>query len=447
VVLTFDDGPWPPTTPRVLAALAQECVRATFFLIGKPASEHPELVRRIAAEGHTVGHHTWLHRSLMRIRQARPRGNRPGIAAVKWRFTVSRPRPRARRSFAFPAFETTPATLDLLQSRGIVVFGADLWASDWNPMTPAQQLKLLTDRLKSPARESSCCTIPRRKPRPCCRLSCAICGTITIAWSIWCRRRRDRSPLVTVPPEIIHVWIWAIKAAFMAACNFQGLKSGMRCRRCCMAGMMCWLAFGQRQWPPCYVWGCWPAWPRKPLSPPIVRAIPTRSAPRAPWWSIPGASPHRHHAICRNAAAQGSRGGADLRRRSAADNSNQVLDILASQCVKATFFIIGRMAQANPEGVRKVRDAGHSIGTHTQNHPLGMNRMPIDAPRQEIDDGIASVTAAALGDGAALRAVLPHSRPVARRGRRGLSRVAGHPDLERRFSGRRLAAYFVFAGL
>src|SRR6202521_3906035 len=67
VVLTFDDGPWPPTTPRVLAALAQECVRATFFLIGKPASEHPGLVQRIAAEGHTIGHHTWLHRSLMRI--------------------------------------------------------------------------------------------------------------------------------------------------------------------------------------------------------------------------------------------------------------------------------------------------------------------------------------------------------------------------------------------
>src|SRR6266487_880134 len=67
VVLTFDDGPWPPTTPRVLAALAQECVRATFFLVGKPASEHPGLVRRIAAEGHTVGHHTWRHPSLVRI--------------------------------------------------------------------------------------------------------------------------------------------------------------------------------------------------------------------------------------------------------------------------------------------------------------------------------------------------------------------------------------------
>ena len=78
-MLTFDDGPWPATTQKVLAALAQECVRATFFLIGKPASEHPELVRRIAAEGHTIGHHTWTHRSLMRIPPGQTTaGNRQG---------------------------------------------------------------------------------------------------------------------------------------------------------------------------------------------------------------------------------------------------------------------------------------------------------------------------------------------------------------------------------
>jgi peptidoglycan/xylan/chitin deacetylase (PgdA/CDA1 family) len=82
-------------------------------------------------------------------------------------------------------------------------------------------------------------------------------------------------------------------------------------------------------------------------------------------------------------------------------NSNQVLDILAAQCVKATFFIIGNMAQAAPEGVRKLRDAGHSIGTHTQNHPSSMNRMSIERARQEIDDGIASVKTA-LGDDTSL---------------------------------------------
>jgi peptidoglycan-N-acetylglucosamine deacetylase len=83
-------------------------------------------------------------------------------------------------------------------------------------------------------------------------------------------------------------------------------------------------------------------------------------------------------------------------------NSNQVLEILAAECIKATFFEIGQMARAYPEGVRKLRDAGHTIGTHTQDHPLTMNRMPIERARQEIDDGIASVKAALGDDGAAL---------------------------------------------
>ena len=82
-------------------------------------------------------------------------------------------------------------------------------------------------------------------------------------------------------------------------------------------------------------------------------------------------------------------------------NSNQILEILASECIKATFFTIGRMARSFPEGVRKLRDAGHTIGTHTQNHPLSMDRMSIERARQEIDDGIASVKAA-LGDDKAL---------------------------------------------
>lgn len=148
VVLTFDDGPWPATTPKVLAALAHECVRATFFLIGKPASEHPALVRRIAAEGHTIGHHTWTHRSLMQIPPSETTEEIDhGISAVEMALHGVATTTPSTPFFRFPGFETTPATLDLLQSRGIVVFGADLWASDWNPMTPQQELKLLVERL------------------------------------------------------------------------------------------------------------------------------------------------------------------------------------------------------------------------------------------------------------------------------------------------------------
>ncbi len=80
--------------------------------------------------------------------------------------------------------------------------------------------------------------------------------------------------------------------------------------------------------------------------------------------------------------------------------SYQILDILAAHCAKATFFLVGRQANGNPEGVRKVRDAGHTVATHTQNHPAGMHRLPLDRSLQDIEQGIASVTAA-LGDGTA----------------------------------------------
>jgi peptidoglycan/xylan/chitin deacetylase (PgdA/CDA1 family) len=78
-------------------------------------------------------------------------------------------------------------------------------------------------------------------------------------------------------------------------------------------------------------------------------------------------------------------------------HTKPVLDILDSQCVKATFFIVGAMANAYPATVREIHDAGHTIGTHTQNHPLRMNKMTIDQNKAEIDGGIAS-TGAALGD-------------------------------------------------
>jgi peptidoglycan/xylan/chitin deacetylase (PgdA/CDA1 family) len=150
VVLTFDDGPWPRTTAQVLAALAQECVRATFFLIGKSASEHPDLVRRIAAEGHTIGHHTWSHRSLVRIKPGTAAEEIDhGISAVEMALHGVATTTPSTAFFRFPGFESTPATLDLLRARGIVVFGADFWASDWNRMTPKQELKLITDRLRA----------------------------------------------------------------------------------------------------------------------------------------------------------------------------------------------------------------------------------------------------------------------------------------------------------
>jgi peptidoglycan-N-acetylglucosamine deacetylase len=81
--------------------------------------------------------------------------------------------------------------------------------------------------------------------------------------------------------------------------------------------------------------------------------------------------------------------------------SNQILDILASQCVKATYFLVGEMAKAYPAVVRRIRDEGHTIGTHSEDHPLRFDRISDEKVRWEIDAGIDNVSAA-LGDGGGL---------------------------------------------
>jgi peptidoglycan-N-acetylglucosamine deacetylase len=78
-------------------------------------------------------------------------------------------------------------------------------------------------------------------------------------------------------------------------------------------------------------------------------------------------------------------------------NSNQVLQILADQCVKAVFFTIGEQAVANPEGVRKLAAAGHTIATHSQTHPLNLPKMSLEQATKQIEDGFAS-TQKALSD-------------------------------------------------
>jgi peptidoglycan/xylan/chitin deacetylase (PgdA/CDA1 family) len=81
--------------------------------------------------------------------------------------------------------------------------------------------------------------------------------------------------------------------------------------------------------------------------------------------------------------------------------SNQVLQILASECIKATFFAIGKQAQANPEGIRKLVAAGHTVGSHSYSHPLTFEKMPIEKAQAEIDGGIQWITAA-MSDPSAL---------------------------------------------
>jgi len=153
LVLTFDDGPWPGTTPKVLDALKRECVRATFFLLGRNAEAQPALARRALAEGHSIGHHTFSHPLLdhMTLAKAEAEIDR-GIAADEVALYGERRSHPTTPFFRFPGFASNKALLERMSQRGLVVFGADVWASDWNPMSPEQELRLILARIEQVGR-------------------------------------------------------------------------------------------------------------------------------------------------------------------------------------------------------------------------------------------------------------------------------------------------------
>lgn len=153
VILTFDDGPNSGTTDRVLDALREECVKATFFLIGNNAAAHPALVRREVAEGHTIGTHSWSHPE----RTLRGMSTEAAIAEITMGISAVHEAARGAPNvpapfFRFPGFADTKESVAWLDEHHIGVFGCDLWASDWKNMSPETELKLIMERLEGERR-------------------------------------------------------------------------------------------------------------------------------------------------------------------------------------------------------------------------------------------------------------------------------------------------------
>ncbi len=163
VILTFDDGPDATNTPKILEALADECVHATFFDIGRNAEGLPQIDRREVLEGHTVAHHTWSHpQPTLRYLPGGDAAARADIlrgmiavekAAYGQTFPAGEPKDlkdiRLHAPwFRFPGFADTADLRAWFAANNVGIFGVDLWASDWIKMTPDEELNLVMSRLE-----------------------------------------------------------------------------------------------------------------------------------------------------------------------------------------------------------------------------------------------------------------------------------------------------------
>jgi peptidoglycan/xylan/chitin deacetylase (PgdA/CDA1 family) len=148
VVLTFDDGPWPNNTPAVLKALADNCLKATFFEIGEHAMWHPEIAKQVAVAGNTIGSHTWSHKDLARnpyasdIDKAKQEIEM-GVSAVH--AAVGGP---IAPFFRFPALQHPPELLSYLAERNIASFSTDIDSFDFKMRKPQQVIESVMNKLQ-----------------------------------------------------------------------------------------------------------------------------------------------------------------------------------------------------------------------------------------------------------------------------------------------------------
>ena len=145
IVLTFDDGPWPGNTPAVLKALADQCTKALFFPIGKHAGWHPEILKQVAAAGHTIGSHTWSHKDLSKLTPEEAKNEiEMGIAAV----SIALGNQPVGPFFRFPALRHPPEMVKYLGERNVGIFSTDMDSFDFKLRKPEQVIKSVMAKLE-----------------------------------------------------------------------------------------------------------------------------------------------------------------------------------------------------------------------------------------------------------------------------------------------------------
>jgi len=143
VVLTFDDGPLPTHTKTILAALAAECVKATFFSVGKLAGGYPDVLRQVVKDGHTVGTHTVTHPNLSKMPMEKAKDEIEKSVSIVSRAAGAPVAP----FFRFPYLKDSPELLQYLGSRNIAVFSTDMDSFDFKRPRPKRLIKNVMSNL------------------------------------------------------------------------------------------------------------------------------------------------------------------------------------------------------------------------------------------------------------------------------------------------------------
>jgi peptidoglycan/xylan/chitin deacetylase (PgdA/CDA1 family) len=147
VVLTFDDGPLPPHTGRILDILLAECVRATFFSVGSMARNRPALLQRAYDEGHSIGSHSQNHPlNLSRLSKAAAwaemENGRLSVAAALGPTRLAAPFMR------FPGFSRTAALEASAKAGGQMIWNADIYAFDWTRISSEEVVRRPIEKLE-----------------------------------------------------------------------------------------------------------------------------------------------------------------------------------------------------------------------------------------------------------------------------------------------------------
>jgi len=377
VVLTFDDGPSSPRTAKVLDTLAAECVKATFFIVGEMARDAPELVRRAYSEGHSIGSHTQTHPHLPNLAFQKAKkeiddGINSTIAALG--------DPKALSPFfRAPYLELNDRLERYLGSRKIAVWSIDFQADDWEPLSADQIVALALKRIEAAHK-----------------------GILLL-----------HDPESNTPAALVKLLrelkVRGYKVVHVVAADRASNKSASALPQTTAPSVV-----------------------PQPNSP-----FPTTSfqaAPSVPSGSVdttkiehPHATPPPANAAGKESSCKDNPNALGTSRVLIADpiksrkigtlqfadtlplqdheivlsfddgplspETDKILDILATECVRATFFVVGTMVKDFPNSLRRAYAEGHTIGTGSETHPH-LPKLTLKQAKKEITEGIATVAAA-----------------------------------------------------